>query len=684
MAIIRQQNWLGQQRVDVPDLRSIESGVAADFDILSGKILSGRVPLVVRGFSIPTTGVSGSPADSLQLTVASGLLMHFGASEAGTLFSTNDSAAAEVLSSTNPKVSGAFTANSTNYIGLDFQRSSDSTTTDLKQFLDANTLEEVAKSVPTARTLNYRILISTQPFSVNTNICPIAKVVTNSSNAVTSVTDSRQLMFRLGNGGDNPNASSSFSWVDSTRKENPITYIPPTSSVSPFTGGDKEILSLKQWMDAIMSRLWEIGSGSYWYSPTARDNVKVAFGTPVIPATGDNFEWNAGTNTLTWQSLSVMFENSVGYFNTIQNGSAVLSANGQCLYVDLVRETNGATLVPAVALLTALGTPNIPGSRFIFAWRLNNEIQIRDRAYEVGRSFPVATTTTLGVVKLNQTAGAPSAPVVTSIMSNGQVEVTASGGNSHAFKGTSNGSGPAFLGIGGTTGAGGDFKGGSSSGDGAIGEATGSGKSLLARGTSSTVLSFLHSDTSGAKGQVGTSTNHPFRILTNNTESWEVTTGGVLQAVGGNRKVANVLDPTGAQDAVTLNYFNNHVLSSIIAFGASNAGTAAGTTFMRAWGSTSADVGAEIHQVPVPFSGTVRNLYAKYETGSTVTVNRVFTVRKNGSDTSLTCTVTSNSANDTSNSFTVVAGDLISVKCVSTTGNGNTGTWHITMQIYQP
>ncbi len=36
--ILRQQNWLGQQRVDAPHLRSLESSAAADFDVLAGLI----------------------------------------------------------------------------------------------------------------------------------------------------------------------------------------------------------------------------------------------------------------------------------------------------------------------------------------------------------------------------------------------------------------------------------------------------------------------------------------------------------------------------------------------------------------------------------------------------------------------------------------------------------------------
>lgn len=412
MAVKRQQNWLGQQRVDVADLRAIESGVSADFDLLGGKLVAGRAPLIVRGFSINTTNAAGNPADSLQLSIASGILMHFGAAESGTLFSVDDGTAAEVLSTTNAKVEGSFTASSTNYIGLDLRRSEDTTTSDLKQFLDADTKLEVPKTVPTARTLNFKIIISTQPFSISTNVCPIAKVVTNASNIVTQITDARPMLFRLGSGSDNPNPVASYTWRDLDRRENAVTYNPPTSTTDPFVGGDKDILSLKEWMDAMMSTLWEAKSGEFWYSPTARDNVKMLFGTPVIPATGDNFQWTSGTSTLAWQSLKVAFENSTGYYNVIQDGSAILSADGQCLYVDIQRQTNGAVLVPAVGSLLTLGTPVLPGSRFVLAWRQDNLIHIRDKAYEVGRTVPVATSLVVGTVKLSREASTPAAPIV--------------------------------------------------------------------------------------------------------------------------------------------------------------------------------------------------------------------------------------------------------------------------------
>ncbi|WNM70277.1 hypothetical protein [Myxococcus phage Mx1] len=409
MAVHRQGNWLGQQRVDVSDLRAIESSIVADFDVLAGRILAGRRPLVIRGFTIASGNAAGNAAEQLQLSVAGGLLLHFGARESGTLFAVSDDAVAEPLASTNTKVIGAFTASAINYVGIDFERIEAASTSDLKQFLDADTEEEVAKTVPTARILSYKIIISTQPFSVSTNICPIAKIETSATNTVVAITDSRNLMFRLGSGGDTPNPISSFPWPN--RQENDNTYEPPVSGADPFSGGDKSIASLKQWMDAVMSRIWETGSGQYWYSATTRDNVKVCYGQPVLPSTGDNFAWNSGTDTLTWSGLSLVFENSPVYANAIADGSAVLDTDGQCLYVDLQRDTV-ATLQPNVTLLSSLGSPTLPGSRFVLAWRSNGIIQVRDKPYEVGRPTSVATTIVSGIVRLSRAASNPSDPVV--------------------------------------------------------------------------------------------------------------------------------------------------------------------------------------------------------------------------------------------------------------------------------
>jgi len=75
-------------------------------------------------------------------------------------------------------------------------------------------------------------------------------------------------------------------------------------------------------------------------------------------------------------------------------------------------------------------------------------------------------------------------------------------------------------------------------------------------------------------------------------------------------------------------------------------------------------------QFSITRPGTIRNLRAFAATAGVDAVgpaaNCVITVRKNGVDTALTCTIanaTAGAASDTTHSFTVAAGDLISVGC---------------------
>jgi hypothetical protein len=484
MAIKRQQNWLGQQRVDVPHLKSVESAIANDFDLLAGKILGGKNPLILKGFTISTANTLLAPVENLQLNVAGGILMHYGASEAGTIFSVADDAAAQVLSPLNSKVIGSFTAGVTNYVGLDLFRSSDTSTSDLVQFYDVNTAKEAPETVPLARTMQYKIIITTQNFTVSSNIVPIAKVVTNSSNQVVSITDARKLMFRLGSGGDIVNATAAYPW--GSRTENSVTY---TGGSDSFTGEDKSITSLKSWLDMAMTTIWEAKGGEKWYSPASRDNVKLTFGLPTIVINNDNFyfpfvtavatkvtrvgsvvtvtatahqfingqvldvnsadpDFASGTRTITgvttntftytesgaavtnastikysslvWSGLGLAFENSGSWFNTITASGTTGAAlpDGGCLYVDLVRESSGSlnpTVIPAIAPLISMGYSSIPGRRVIIAWRIGDNVFVKDKAFEVGRfQNPVASNIALGVVKLSRAASTPTSPIVIS------------------------------------------------------------------------------------------------------------------------------------------------------------------------------------------------------------------------------------------------------------------------------
>ena len=87
-------------------------------------------------------------------------------------------------------------------------------------------------------------------------------------------------MFRLGSGGSSPNPQNTWGWPGGRNE---------TVSAD---AGDFSIHSFKGWMDAIMTRLFELGGGEYWYSNTADRNVRVLY-SAVFSSTGEPYDTNA-------------------------------------------------------------------------------------------------------------------------------------------------------------------------------------------------------------------------------------------------------------------------------------------------------------------------------------------------------------------------------------------------------
>lgn len=107
-----------------------------------------------------------------------------------------------------------------------------------------------------------------------------------------------------------------------------------------------------------------------------------------------------------------------------------------------------------------------------------------------------------------------------------------------------------------------------------------------------------------------------------------------------------------------------------------NAGMAGGSTnyFGCSYDSTTeTDV-----KFPVPVGGTIKNLYVIADGAITGANTATFTVRKNAADQAVTCVVTggATTANDTTHAFTVVAGDLLSVKIVLS-ASAETRKWNL-------
>ncbi len=102
-------------------------------------------------------------------------------------------------------------------------------------------------------------------------------------------------------------------------------------------------------------------------------------------------------------------------------------------------------------------------------------------------------------------------------------------------------------------------------------------------------------------------------------------------------------------------------------------GSAGNIRYIQIVGSETAGVTPEPFGTIIPFSGTIRNLYIR--SGATMSsTSTVYTVRKNGVDTAITISFASSDTNttksDTTHSFTVVAGDYITIGETST-GTGN-------------
>lgn len=555
MAIHRTQNFVSQQRLEAANLKSMESAVSFDFDALVGLGLSRGTPAVLKGLVLNSTGAINQLATNLTVAMAGSVVWNYSASESGSVFTISASEADQILSPTNPNVTGSF-LNGTNFVGVDFYKTPDPATSDTVKFIDSDSLREFEQVVPLARTLKYKIFISTQPFSATLNVIPIAKVIV-SNGIVTSITDARPMLFRLGSGGDSPSATSSFLW--GSRTENPVT-ITSNTGASPFNGEDKSINNLKDWLDSTMTSLWELRGGESWYSNVYRDHVKLTYGQPVL-ANGDNIwflngetilagdlnktgtsiitatmtdhpftvgsrffitidaadaaDFASGTytvasvidpdtftyddsytasvatttqdasisDTVAFSGMSMVFENS-GDASIIKNditaGSIILS-DGYAAFVDLDR-SSGSAISLQVRPIEDLSSPTLPGRRHIIAWRLGDYVWGKDKNYEAGRSFVAATTLALGLVKLNQIAEAPSAPVVVSIMANGRIEVTATAGNATAATFTGNGTGHGVYGQAGA-------------GNGAYGVRGLAGAGILGAG--------VYGDGNGALGAIG-------------------------------------------------------------------------------------------------------------------------------------------------------------------------------------
>lgn len=267
MAVQRRVNWISQERIDLPALRSVESAASNDWDQGVQAIITNTTQgYIIRGFEISISNAIGGASNALQLEVDPGAVLHIAASQSGTVMMVPSGTQPQTLNSaTNSNVTGSFASSSTNYIGLDYTRYLDPATNAQTYIWDPTLNAETTMIAPTGDILTFEIVITTTAWAAN--ILPIAIVTTDINNNVLTITDCRWLLNRLGTGGANPNPFYVYPWTAQSagRTENP-GVASSTQPLTPFEGGDKMLFSLKDWMNAIMSNLLEIKGTNYWYS----------------------------------------------------------------------------------------------------------------------------------------------------------------------------------------------------------------------------------------------------------------------------------------------------------------------------------------------------------------------------------------------------------------------------------
>ena len=410
MAVNAELNALGQMRVDIPHLKMIESGVRYDFDALA-YMLTGDASYIVKGFEL-VSGAIGDEATKITYKVAGSKVIHPLASESGSFFVVPSNRPNDVLnSSLNPRMRGSCQPNSTNYIGIDLLRSADSTTADTVQFLNPSLNTESPQKVPLRRTLDYVWVITIPDFSYNKSVLPVAIVTTDAFNRITEIVDARGLLGRLNPGGSNITDITAYGWPGGRDATDESTK---TSTIY----GDKALTDLKSWMNAVMTRLHELGGGQYWYSIAADRNVNFHTGGSVFTSTGESFEVDTGH--LHWRGLSFTFDNNTSYSKaliedqlTSVTGLTDL-ADGECIYVDLNRNV-GTSLTAQKGTLTTLGSSTRPGQRWVLASRIGANYYVTGQPWPVGSSFKLATTTVSGTLKANLDVN-PITPIAATVI----------------------------------------------------------------------------------------------------------------------------------------------------------------------------------------------------------------------------------------------------------------------------
>jgi hypothetical protein len=339
MAVLGRLLLASGERLDLADVLSIDSYTAGDFKYLLQGLIGATSPLILQGFEVINPGAAIG-TQNISIGIANSVVL-YPSSLAGPFYvglpAGNINAQPLV-----PEL----VQNATNYVYVTFTTFESSQ--DARAFwdpdLNGGAGGEFTQDINTESVLGVQVGVSTASFPDNT--VPIAQVVMGVT-VIESIEDCRPMMFRLGSGGLAPNPFNRFNWPN-LPFTGPGTYerleTPGTMSSglqpNPFEGGDKNIQNLKQWMDAVMSKLAELGGSTYWYEDVSAYNLVNLFADSLGMSVQSKglFEHSSLTSgQLTWTE-DIIVESIPYLTNTIIRSGSKTLADQDVMYIPIVRD----------------------------------------------------------------------------------------------------------------------------------------------------------------------------------------------------------------------------------------------------------------------------------------------------------------------------------------------------------
>lgn len=292
MAVLGRVAFVAQQRVDLHHYLAMESFTAADFRSVITALVGNDKPYIARGLK-----VVGKNGLTVSIQVANSQIFNPLDNNASFYSGLSDDEDLNIdLPADQSNIFVEATFQNTTQAPTNAGIWNPSTTTG-----EDSSGEEYTASIDTQNIVYLEVTANTVGFSDGS--IPLFRASTSAS-AITDFVDSRDLMFRLGSGGAVPDPLNKYNW-SATRTESipngtgvgDAADSPWRSSDTSGAVNDKSFESLKDWMDAVMTRIGELDTFP-WYKGSASSTgislPKLFFDTighSIQPSKNSSFKW---------------------------------------------------------------------------------------------------------------------------------------------------------------------------------------------------------------------------------------------------------------------------------------------------------------------------------------------------------------------------------------------------------